>query len=130
MLRRLATLSVLLLSLAGAIPTAMACVFMTQTPDCCPSGQLCEPKPAPTLVASIGSPCCYAQSAPTRATVVIQGQSERRFADSPAPDHAAAPAFEFSTAVFSLPERAALAVPPPITISQQQLYLRTGRLRL
>lgn len=130
MLRRLATLCVLLLSLSGVIPAAVACAFMTQSPDCCPTGQPCETDGAPTVVASVSAPCCIAQPAPARSTVAVNAQHDRRLEDSPTPGHAAAPAFEFSSSFPALPERVAFAVAPTIKIDQQQVYLRTGRLRL
>lgn len=130
MLHRLVTLSVLLVGLSGVVPAAVACAFIAQSADCCPTSQPCETEGAPTVVASVSAPCCVAQPAPTRSTVTGNVQSDRRFADSPAPDHAAAPAFEFPGSFPSLRDRTAVAVAPPIKIDQQQVYLRTGRLRL
>ena len=129
MLRRFATLCVLLLSLSGAIPVAVACAFSTQSSDCCPSGQRCPTEGASAVMVPADSLCCIAQSAPTRATVAVNGQSDRRFADSPLPDDAAAPASAMLSSFSSLHERTALAVLPPV-IAQQQVYLHTGRLRL
>jgi len=130
MLRRLATLCVLSLGLSAVVPTAVACAFMTQSTDCCPTGQPCETDGAPTVVASVSAPCCVAQPVPARSTVVVNAESDRRLADFPTPDHAAAPAFDFPSSLPALHERTAIAVAPPIKIDQQQVYLRTGRLRL
>lgn len=129
MLRRFATLCVLLLSLAGVIPAAVACALTTQSADCCPMGQPCETEGAPTIFVSGGS-CCTAQPAPTRTSVAVPGQSDRRFADSPSPDHAGAPAFDFRISFPSSREPTAAAFAPSIKIDQQRVYLRTGRLRL
>lgn len=130
MLRRFATLCVLLLGLAGVLPAAVACAFTEQSTDCCPQGQPCETDRTVTLVVPAGGSCCNAQPASTRSTVAVSGQNERRFADSPAPDHAVAPASDFPSLVPSLHEPTTLAAAPPVRIDQQQIYLRTGRLRL
>ncbi len=129
MLRRFATLCVLL-SLSAVIPTAVACAFQTQGADCCPMGRPCETQGGPTVVASVGPSCCTAQPAPTRSTVTVNVQSDRRFADSPPPDLAVPPAFEFPGSFSSLYERKSGAAAAPVKISQQQIYLRTARLRL
>ncbi len=130
MLRRFALLGVLLLGLSGVLPAAVACASTEQSTDCCPQGQPCETDKDVTLLTTAGGPCCNAQPAPTRSTVAIQGQSDRRFTDSAAPAHAAAPAFDFPNSFPSLHEPTALAVAPPIRVHPRQVYLRTGRLRL
>lgn len=130
MKRRLVTLSVLLLSLSGVIPAAVACAIATQSAACCHMGQSCETVGAPAIVASASEICCVAQPDPARPTVTADAQSERRFANSLAPDHVAAPAFAFPGSYPSLRERTAVAVAPPFRIDQQRIYLRTGRLRL
>lgn len=130
MLRRLATLSVLLISLSGVIPAAMACALIMQGADCCPQERPCDTDGAPAVVVSIDAPCCMAQPAPTRSTATVSVQSDRRFADSPVPDHFVAPAFEFPSSPPPLDERTVSAAASPIQIDQQQIYLRTGRLRL
>jgi hypothetical protein len=130
MLRRFVTLCVLLVGLSGVLPAAVACAITTQRTDCCPEGQTCETDRAVTLLTTAGAPCCNAQPAPTRSTVAVQGQSDRRFVDSPVPDPAAAPAFDLPSSSTSLHAPTALAAAPPIKIDQQQIYLRTGRLRL
>lgn len=130
MLRRFATLCVLLLGLSGVLPAAVACAISTQSTDCCPQGRPCEKNRTVTLLTTAGAPCCNAQPAPMSSTVAIQGQSDRRFADFPAPDHAAAPAFDLPSSFPSLHAPTALAAALPIRIDQQQIYLRTGRLRL
>jgi hypothetical protein len=130
MKRRLSTLCILLLGLSGVIPAAVACAFVTQSTDCCHMGQSCETGGAAAIVASVRATCCVAQPDPARSTVTADAQSERRFADSPPPDRAAVPAFEFPNSLHSLRERTAVAVAPPFKVNQQLVYLRTGRLRL
>jgi len=131
MLRRFTTLCGLLLSLGAGIPAAVACAGTAQSADCCPMGQPCEKEGAAAFVVPASHSCCIAQPSPTRsAVVVVNGQSDRRFADSEAPDHSAAPAPSGWGVLSSLHEQTALAVPLPIRVDQQQVYLRTGRLRL
>lgn len=130
MLRRFATLGVLLLSLSGVIPAAAAWAFQTQSADCCPMGRPCKTQGGPTAVASAAPSCCTAQPAPSRSTVTINVQSDRRFADSPIPDRAMEPAFEIPSSLPSVHDREYVATAPPININQRQVYLLTGRLRL
>lgn len=130
MLRRFATLCVLLLGLSGVLPVAVAGAFTTQNTDCCPLGQPCKTDRTVTLVVPAGGSCCNAQPAPTRSTIAVYGQSDRRVADFPAPDHAVAPASDFPSLVPSLHGPTTLAAAPPVRIDQQRIYLRTGRLRL
>lgn len=129
MLRPLATVCVLLLSLSGIVPAAVACAFTTQSADCCPMGQPCETRGAHALLAPGGSGCS-ALPAPILATVVVHGQSDRRFVEPPARDHVAAPAFDCRNSFPSPHARTVTDVASPIKIDQQQVYLRTGRLRL
>lgn len=130
MLRRLALLCVLLLGLSGVLPAAVACAFTAPSTDCCPQGQPCETEKTVTRVITAGGPCCNAQPAPTRSTVAAQGQGDRRFGDVPVPDHAAAPASDLPSSFTSLHEPTAFVAAPLTRIDQQQIYLRTGRLRL
>lgn len=130
MLCRLATLCVLLLSLAGVVPAAVACASGAKSADCCPMGQPCETESAAAFAGSAPSACCTAQPAPTRIAAVVSGPSDRRFADSLLPDHAAAPASETCGSFRSLREQPALVVSVRVRVDQQQIYLRTGRLRL
>lgn len=130
MLRRLGILCVLLLSLAGVVPAALACASAAKSADCCPPGQPCETEGLAAFAGSVPSSCCIAQPAPTRAMVAVSGLSDRRFEDSSPPDHAFAPASEISGSFSSPCARPGLAAHPPIRVDQQQVYLRTGRLRL
>ena len=131
MLRRFALLGVLLLGLSGVLPAAVACALTAQSTDCCPQGQPCETDQAVTLLTTTaGAPCCNAQPAPTRSTVAVQGQGDRRFGDVPVPDHAAAPACDLPSSFTSLHEPTVFVAAPLTRIDQQQIYLRTGRLRL
>lgn len=130
MLRRLATLGVLLLSLSGVAPAALACALLSQGVDCCPEGQPCEPASAPAIVASTRAPCCAAQPAPTRSVAAARFQAERRVDDVPAPDRSIAPGYEIPDTRFSPIEPTLAAAAPSLPLDQQQTYLRTGRLRL
>lgn len=130
MLRRLATLGVLLLSLSGALPAALACAMIVQGADCCPTGQPCEPANTPAILVANGEPCCEVQPAAMRAVVAVSSRSDSRFDDSPAPDHSAVPAHEFPETDSSPIEPRSSAAVPRLQIDQQQTYLLTGRLRL
>lgn len=129
MLRRFAILCVLLLSLAGITPTAVACAFQTQS-ECCPNGRPCETQGELTLVSSMGPACCIAKPAPTRSTVTFSVQRDHRSVELPTPEPSVATASEFPTDCASLYERRHLAAAASIKIGQQQIYLHTGRLRL
>lgn len=130
MVRRLATLAVLLLSLSGVVPAALACADFAQDRDCCPPGQPCETQGIPTFLASNSVSCCDLQPLAQQVVVAVSSKAESQPADASPPDHCAAPALEISGA----------RSPPfvPITIvgadnlypDQQQTYLLTGRLRL
>lgn len=122
MLRRLATLSVLLLSLSGVIPTALACAPGVQA-TCCPVGS------STPRVYNEG-PCCVAEVGSDSIAAAIL-EAEPRVTDIPSPDQpnilptsAAAPSEIAATRT-----TASNIVSHP-DLHQQQIYLLTGRLRL
>ena len=129
MLRPLATLCVLLLSLAGTIPTAAACTFQMQGADCC-LGRPCGPQRVPTVADSVGLPCCAAQPAPAQSAMAATMESDRRFAEFPTPDDGATSVFEFRSVFTPSYEWRHITAAAPIKFDQQQIYLRTARLRL
>lgn len=125
MLRRLATLSVLLLSLSGVIPTALACAPSVQAP-CCPADL---PHDSTPQVYKDG-PCCVVDvGSPSIAAVILE--AERRVTDVPSPDQPSALPTNALAAVEFASDRANTSnrVSPP-AFDQQQVYLLTGRLRL
>jgi hypothetical protein len=130
MLRRLATLGVLWLSLSGVAPAALACALFLQDMDCCPTGQPCDPTGTPAMVVSNSAPCCAAQPAPTRSVAAASFQAERRIDDIPAPDHSVAPGYTVPNTHSSPVQPTLCTAAPSLRLDQQQTYLRTGRLRL
>jgi hypothetical protein len=130
MLRRLAILSVFLLSLSGVVPAAVACALFLQGADCCPSGQPCEPAGTPTIIVSNGAPCCAVAPAPMRSVAAVSSQNDRRADNLPAPDHWVVLAHEFPDIDPSPMELTVFPLALPRQLDQQQTYLLTGRLRL
>ena len=122
MLRRLATLSVLLLSLSGVIPAALACAPSVQ-------GQCCPADAATARVYNDG-PCCVAGVGSASIAAAVM-EAEPRITDLPSPDQPsvlpthATPATELVSARTTTSN----AVSTP-DLHQQQVYLLTGRLRL
>lgn len=128
MLRRLATLCALLLSLSGVIPGAVAYASQTQNRDCCSQSGPCSTEADFSIAASDTPSCCLAQPVPSDSTVAFAIQSDRRAADVPAPD--AATALDFPNTVPFLQTSHTGTVATPIRTNQQQIYLHTARLRL
>jgi len=128
MLRRLATLFVLLASLAGVIPAVTACTELMRGDDCCPPGQPCDTGKVPT--AAIEASCCLTQPVPTRSAISASPAGEGRLADFPQPDTPAAPAFAPANAFASVFTRTDRDASSPPWVDPRQIYLRTGRLRL
>lgn len=129
MLRRLATLSVLLLSLSGVIPTALACAPVVQA-ACCPADLPENPAGASASRIYNDGPCCVAEvRSESIAAAVLE--AEPRVTDLPSsdqpnvlPTNAAA-----ASEIASTRTTTSNTVSPP-GLHQQQVYLLTGRLRL
>lgn len=129
MLRRLATLSVLLLSLSGVVPTALACAPGAQG-ACCPADLAQSRTGSSALRAYDDGPCCVAEvgSASIAAAVL---EAEPRVTDLPSPDRASV----LPTSIVAASDPASTRATTTNTVSrrdfhQQQVYLLTGRLRL
>ena len=130
MLRRLAILGVLLLSLAGFVPAALACAVMAQQMDCCPPDQACDLNQGPSWTDGTGLACCEAVSNPAPAAVAVSVEIKKYSQDLPPlefpgahPGYIAArgpPPQHFRS------DATLFAFPP----DRQDLYLQTGRLRL
>lgn len=133
MLRRLSILGVLLLSLAGFIPSALACAVMAQHMDCCPPDQTCDTDQAPAWTQawnnSSALACCDAVSNPAPTVAVVSIEIKKYSQDLPAPAFPGAhPGVITSRGPpqYSRPDASLFAFPP----DRQDLYLQTGRLRL
>lgn len=128
MLRRLATLSVLLLSLSGVIPMALACAPGVQTACCADLPHNSTSGSAPLLYND--GPCCVSVVGSESIAVAVSA-AEPRVTNLPSPDEpsvlpsSADPLFELAsdrTTAFNTVSRS--------DRHQQQVYLLTGRLRL
>lgn len=119
--RRLAKMAVLLLSLTGVVPAALACSVLAQDTDCCLPDQPCDTERAPTLLASSSASCCEMLPVELRTVMAVATSS---------PDHCAVLAHQILSA--RSPQIAAIATPVAGDLhpDQQQTYLLTGRLRL
>lgn len=129
MLRRLAILGVLLLSLSGFIPAALACAVMAQHMDCCPPDQGCETSQGPTWTDSTGLACCEAVATRAPAAVAVSVEIKKYSQELPPPEFPGAhPGFVTlrGPPQYSRPDAALFAFPP----NRQDLYLQTARLRL
>jgi hypothetical protein len=129
MLRRLAILGVLLLSLAGFVPAALACAIMAQQMDCCPPDQACETDQGPAWTDSTGLACCEAVSSRAPTAVAASVEIKKYSQELPPPAFPGAhPGCITSRGPprYSQPDAALFAVPS----DRQDIYLRTGRLRL
>jgi hypothetical protein len=129
MLRRLSILGVLLLSLAGFIPAALACAVMAQHMDCCPPDQTCETNQGPAWTDNTALACCDAVSSHAPTAAVVSLEIKKYSQDLPPPEFPGAhPGVITSRGPpqYSRPDASQFALPP----DQQDLYLQTGRLRL
>jgi hypothetical protein len=129
MLRRLTILGVLLLSLSGFIPAALACAVMAQQMDCCPPDQTCETNQLPAWTDSAGLACCDAESNRSPAAVAVSAEIKKYSQDLPPPEFPGAhPGYIASRGPpqHSRVDAATFAFP----WHRQDLYLQTGRLRL
>lgn len=128
--RRLATLAILLFSLFGAVPAALACALAAGTSDCCAPDGSCLPDPSQAaLTTSVA--CCDAQGTAQHAGISVSTKTERLKAFSSSFDHPDA------ISIASLGLDAAAARSPGhgsdarcLYPNQQQTYLLTARLRL
>lgn len=129
MLRRLVTLSVLLLSLSGVIPTAFACAPSAQGP-CCPADLPRDSTGGPAPPAYNDGPCCFVDAASPRIAAATL-EAERRVTELPSPEQPSALPTSAIGATEFVAGRATLSnrVSPP-ELDQQLVYLLTGRLRL
>lgn len=129
MLRRLVTLSVLLLSLSGVIPTALACAPSVQG-SCCPADLPLDSTGGSTPRVYNDGPWCVAEvGSPSTAAAIFD--VERRVPDVSSPDQPTV----LPTNVIAAAERVSGRATPthrasPPELHQQQVYLLTGRLRL
>jgi hypothetical protein len=129
MLRRLATLGVLLLSLSGFVPAALACAIMEQQMDCCPPDAACETDQGPAWTDNSGLACCEAVSNRAPAAVAVSVEIKQDGQDLPPPEFPGAhPGYIPSRGPprYSQLDAPLFAFPP----DRQDLYLQTGRLRL
>src|SRR5262245_26646689 len=58
MLRRLARLAIVLLSLTGTVPAALACAVAALATDCCPAGGHCGTSDRPAMLVTSTESCC------------------------------------------------------------------------
>lgn len=129
MLRRVAILGVLLLSLTGFVPAALACAMMAQQMDCCPPDQTCETNQGPAWTDGAGLACCEVVSNRAPMATAISVEIKKYSQDLPPPEFPGAhPGCIASRGPpqYSRPEASLFAFPP----DRQDLYLQTGRLRL
>ena len=129
MLRRLVTLSVLLLSLSGVMPTAFACAPSVQGP-CCPADLPRDSTGGSVPQAHNDGPCCIVDVGSSSIAAATL-ETERRVADVPSPEQPSA----FPTNAIAPVEFVAGRAEPfqqvsPPELDQRQVYLLTGRLRL
>ena len=129
MLRRLAILGVLLLSLSGFVPAALACAMMAQQMDCCPPDAPCEANQRPAWTDSTGLACCEVVSSRTPTAMAVSVEIKKYSQDLPPPEFPGA--HPGGIASRGPPQHSRFDAPlfvfPP---DRQDLYLRTGRLRL
>jgi hypothetical protein len=129
MLRRLSILGVLLLSLAGFIPAALACAVMAQHMDCCPPGQACDTDQGPAWVDNTALACCDTASSRAPTVAAVSVEIKKYSQDLPPPEFPGAhPGVITSRGPPQSwrPDAPLFASPP----DRQDLYLQTGRLRL
>jgi hypothetical protein len=129
MLRRLGILAVLLLSLSGFVPAALACAVMAQQMDCCPPDQACQTDQGPAWTDNTGLACCEVVASRAPTAVAVSVEIKKHSQDLPPPDFPGAhPGYIAARGPpqYSPPGAALVAIPS----DRQDLYLRTGRLRL
>lgn len=129
MLRRLATLSVLLLSLSGVIPTALACAPGVRA-ACCAADLPHNPIGGAEPHVYNDGPCCVAEVGSESIAAAVP-EAEPRVTDLPSPDQPSV----LPTGIVAASDLASIRATTSNTVSrrgfhQQQVYLLTGRLRL
>lgn len=133
MLRRLGILGVLLFSVSGFVPAALACAAMAAQTDCCPEGTPCDEGTAPAWEPSIVPACCSAAPAPERTVLasVLERQKKDSSLDRSNSDQWMARTDASAWAAFASPRPKSVDSSQSLpTENQQQTYLLTGRLRL
>jgi hypothetical protein len=127
MLRRLSILGVLLLSLGGFVPTALACAVMAQHMDCCPPDQACETDQGPVWTDNTALACCDAVSTPAPTAVAVSVEIKKYDQDLPPPEF---PGAHPGVIASRGPPQHSRPDPSLFSFPEQDIYLRTGRLRL
>src|ERR1044072_3318064 len=77
MLRRLAPLAILLFSLFGAVPAALACVISAASADCCAPDGSCGPESSQPALTTADAACCDVQGTAQNAAVCVSAKTER-----------------------------------------------------
>jgi hypothetical protein len=128
--RRLATLAILLFSLFGAVPAALACALVSTNIDCCAPDGSCGADPSQAVLTTSAA-CCDIQGPAQQAGMSVGTRTERLKFFSSSFNHPDA------ITVASLGLNAAAARSPGhesdalcLYLNQQQTYLLTARLRL
>lgn len=129
MFRRLAMLGVLLLSLSGFVPAALACAMMAQQMDCCPPDHSCDTDQGPAWTDGAGLACCDAMSSRPPAAVATSVEINKYSSqDLPPPEFPGA--HPGCIAPRGPPRSSHADVSLSFSPGRQHTYLQTGRLRL
>jgi len=132
MIRRAGILALLLLSLLGAVPAALACAVAAGSMDCCaPDGSCPTDTPQPAISASVSAACCFVGSEAQQVVVAVGTRAESPKIHPGSLDTSGA----CPTKALHIPADKSGSPHVPIDASvsytdQQQTYLLTGRLRL
>ena len=130
MLRRLASLAIVLLSLTGTVPVAVACAMAAAVSDCCPDEGRCGTSDRPAMLVTGTESCC--DVGPTQqqtAVTALRPTGDQKFDRPASPDPAVVYTSELPLAAAPL----AVAIHPDAAFSRddgQRTYLITARLRL
>jgi len=129
MLRRLSILSVLLLTLSGFVPAALACAMMAQQMDCCPPDAACETDQGPAWTDNTGLACCDVVSSRAPTVLAASVEIKKYSQDLPPPEFPGAHPGHITPR--GPPQNSRFDAPLFVFPSDEQdLYLQTGRLRL
>lgn len=133
--RRLATLAILLFSLFGAVPAALACALVSSNTDCCAPDGSCGADPAEAVLTtspdSTRPDCCDIQGPAQQAGMSVSTKTERLKVFSSCVDHSDAITIasrSFDVASSRSPGHELGRLGPHL--DRQQTYLLTARLRL